>query len=89
MHHVGDEHRLIKLGDFAWKFAEGTRYIAMVLPGGVHRNGIRCVIPVKQYEGGGREWTWDGNEYAPTLTPSVDHVGHWHGYVTAGALVEA
>lgn len=29
-------------------------------------------------------WEWDGNVEAPTLSPSVHHVGHWHGYLRAG-----
>lgn len=29
-------------------------------------------------------WDWDGNMEAPTLQPSVHHVGHWHGYLSAG-----
>lgn len=34
-------------------------------------------------------WQWDGNEDAPTLTPSVhsleeDGSTHWHGYLRAG-----
>lgn len=29
-------------------------------------------------------WEWNGNRDAPTLTPSVHHVGHWHGYLRAG-----
>ena len=29
-------------------------------------------------------WEWDGNEQTPTLSPSVHHVGHWHGYLRAG-----
>lgn len=32
-------------------------------------------------------WHWDGNRDKPTLTPSVHHVGHWHGYLTAGEWV--
>ena len=32
------------------------------------------------------EWTWDGNEDAPTLTPSVHHVGAWHGWIRAGRM---
>ena len=34
-------------------------------------------------------WGWDGNKERPTLTPSVHAVGHWHGYVRDGSLVEA
>ena len=29
-------------------------------------------------------WQWDGNREAPTLTPSVHHVGHWHGWLRKG-----
>lgn len=29
-------------------------------------------------------WDWDGNMDAPTLSPSVHHVGHWHGWLRGG-----
>jgi hypothetical protein len=29
-------------------------------------------------------WNWNGSLEAPTLTPSVHHVGHWHGWLTDG-----
>lgn len=29
-------------------------------------------------------WNWNGSVESPTLTPSVHHVGHWHGWLTAG-----
>lgn len=29
-------------------------------------------------------WEWDGNLEKPTLSPSVHHVGHWHGYLRNG-----
>lgn len=29
-------------------------------------------------------WEWDGNRHAPTLSPSVHHVGHWHGWLRNG-----
>jgi hypothetical protein len=33
-------------------------------------------------------WTWDGNESAPTLRPSLgQRCCGWHGYLTAGKLV--
>lgn len=32
-------------------------------------------------------WQWDGNEDKPTLTPSVNAEGIWHGWVRAGRLV--
>lgn len=32
----------------------------------------------------GPSWTWNGALDKPTLTPSVHHVGHWHGWLTDG-----
>lgn len=31
-------------------------------------------------------WKFDGNLERPTLTPSVHHIGHWHGWVRAGRM---
>lgn len=36
---------------------------------------------------GGASWEWNGNIEAPTLLPSVHHVGHWHGYLTDGVWI--
>lgn len=32
----------------------------------------------------GPSWQWNGSLDKPTLTPSVHHVGHWHGWLTDG-----
>lgn len=41
--------------------------------------------------GGPQNWAWDGNQNAPTITPSIDfengRPGAWHGYLTAGEWV--
>lgn len=29
-------------------------------------------------------WCWTGLTDAPTLMPSVNHVGHWHGWLRGG-----
>lgn len=29
-------------------------------------------------------WKWNGSTKSPTLEPSVNHVGHWHGFLTDG-----
>ena len=29
-------------------------------------------------------WNWNGLVDKPTLTPSVNHVGHWHGWLRDG-----
>lgn len=32
----------------------------------------------------GPSWNWNGSLDKPTLTPSVHHRGHWHGWLTDG-----
>ena len=32
----------------------------------------------------GASWEWNGDEEAPTLQPSVHHIGHWHGWLRNG-----
>lgn len=32
-------------------------------------------------------WLWDGNKELPTITPSINVVGQWHGFLTAGKLI--
>lgn len=34
-------------------------------------------------------WQWNGNREAPTLTPSINVVGRWHGWLREGVLVTA
>lgn len=29
-------------------------------------------------------WSWNGSTTEPTLEPSVNHVGHWHGWLRDG-----
>jgi hypothetical protein len=31
-------------------------------------------------------WEWDGNRDAPTLSPSINVINRWHGYLRAGKL---
>lgn len=34
-------------------------------------------------------WEWDGNAEMPTLSPSIHHIGHWHGWLKQGFFVQA
>lgn len=89
-----------QVGDFTIRDREYTpegasepvkvKEIAMVLPG-----GHVCIIPIRPVPAAaaklnnGHSWQWDGNEDAPTLTPSVHHVGAWHGWIRAGRMESA
>lgn len=65
------------------------RYFCVALP-----NGLRCALPLRpvpqadQPINGGHHWDWDGNEDAPTLTPSLSAGRRgWHGWIRAGHMV--
>lgn len=78
----------LEKGDFYFHVEEdGQRFFTVMLPANhVCRIPIRPVKPGRENVNGGHSWEWDGNESAPTLTPSINSVGTWHGWVRAGRL---
>ena len=81
-------------GDSAWDFdspeTQGdrnrlTHFIYLALPG--NGGGWSAIEVQKGSPGGPRIWGWDGNEDKPTLTPSINAPGQWHGFLTNGRLV--
>lgn len=63
-------------GDFC--FGKDRRDMFMILPGDTVAARIRLCGPTHPF------WTWDGNEDKPTLHPSLDLPGVWHGWLQAG-----
>lgn len=79
---VADSHDMPP-GGFCFKTTrEGARVMWLCLP-----NGMTSVIRIRPYAGPEPSWEWDGNEDKPTLTPSVNAVGSWHGWIRAGRMV--
>ena len=75
-----DEVR-VKPGAFEF-YKSGDRYPAGMIyccPCGCGSTGSLAFRP-----GPSPSWEWNGHREKPTLTPSVHHVGHWHGYLTDG-----
>ena len=35
-----------------------------------------------------RSWMWDGDFERPTLSPSIDCKGCWHGFIEAGVFTD-
>ena len=54
-------------------------------PCGCGRTGALAFRPTD--EEGRASWEWDGNWEQPTLSPSILHKDHWHGFLTAGVWV--
>lgn len=46
--------------------------------------GVQGSLAFRPYTQGKSSWAWDGNVEVPTLIPSINHRGHWHGYLTTG-----
>jgi Family of unknown function (DUF6527) len=47
---------------------------------------IQSVLKIgnKFKPGGNQSWNWNGSTTEPTLSPSVNHVDHWHGWLREG-----
>lgn len=72
-------------GEFAWIDDINGRGMMLAVPNpnpGARNNYLLAYLP-------GNRWAASGNQEQPTLTPSVHSVGHWHGWVRDGMLVEA
>jgi len=86
----------IAIGDFYWTVAACGRTLWVMIPCPGLQGGtpgalrpIICPWSIGYRNDSGAQWSWDGNEDKPTLTPSLHAVGLWHGWVRNGELVEA
>jgi hypothetical protein len=85
-----DIHDLLENGDIGdWAFSEDGINLWFRYPDANNPNDnfVRCNIRPTEKEP--KCWLWDGNREAPTLTPSINVIGRWHGFFRAGILVTA
>ena len=96
------DQQLTQRGDFYWLLPgvddvwygspvpEGCRALIVALP---THNSLRdwdgSLWTIGYRNTCNAQWSWDGNETSPTLHPSLNWVGYWHGWIRAGQLVEA
>lgn len=81
------DERCATPGAFKFVSYEGqTAGMIYVCPCGCGRQGFLAFrgAPRPPERAERPSWIWDGNRDAPTLSPSVHHVGHWHGWLRAG-----
>lgn len=89
MRRVANSGLLDRAGDFCWQVGdEGKRTLVLIIPA---PNGNTCYSrwTINHANGDGCQWSWNGDNDIPTLTPSLHAVGIWHGWVRDGHLVEA
>lgn len=60
----------------------GQRRFWFVCPG--HCKGLTAIALRPVVDGSVQSWEFDGNMDAPTLRPSINHTGCWHGWLTSG-----
>jgi hypothetical protein len=60
------------------------RYFHFICPGcsTLAKLTLRPVV-----DGSPQSWEWNGSTEAPTLQPSINHNGCWHGWLTDGAFI--
>lgn len=89
---VSDDDAIAQAGDFCWEQGPDSvpTHIWLGIPSAVKAGWLPIRLAVKRGANErGKAWGWDGNPNTPTLTPSVHTIGHWHGWVRNGQLVEA
>lgn len=54
------------------------------------KRGLCCELPLRdEPDPNTNDWQWNKNKEAPTLTPSINWIGVWHGYLTDGKLTSS
>lgn len=76
----GDEAAAHGPGAFCW--AEDESHIYIIMPGHKHLDAIAVTRDPELREE--RTWLLTGTREKPTLSPSLDSRGVWHGYLRAG-----
>jgi hypothetical protein len=62
----------------------GQRFFNLCCPG----CGTLAPLAIRPVlEGSPPSWTWDGNVETPTLNPSINHSGCWHGWLREGKFI--
>lgn len=81
--------------DAAILAAERGQFEVVTEPSGQRRFWFVCPGPCKSIaaialrpvvDGSQQSWAFDGNLDTPTLSPSINHVGCWHGFLTGGVF---
>lgn len=80
----------------AYREAQPGDFEVVTQPTGQRRFWFKCpgkcgqIAPIALrpvVDGSPQSWEFDGDMEAPTLLPSINHVGCWHGWLTHGEFV--
>lgn len=83
--------RRLDFDDFLDNSEDGDWYIRPDDPRGVWLNvpGVGCTYftTTEPQAWNGAKWSWNGDYDKPTLTPSLNIIGQWHGWLREGQLI--
>jgi len=72
-------------GTFYWGDPEYKDRLFFTCP-----NRRSCNIPIAPNRNpNGSSWQWDGDRDKPTISPSIDCKGCWHGHIKNGVMRDA
>jgi len=88
-----------EIGD--WSFFNDDKDMFLCFPtkgaeyeedGKIYKPGIPDVVHLQIHKSGeidsrGISWVWNGDKELPTLIPSINVVGQWHGFLRDGKLI--
>ena len=79
------------VGDFYWKFDTDTRKRSLVVavPWPSNDKPIWSSWTIDHLNNSLAQWSWNKDEDKPTLYPSLNWVGVWHGWVENGVMRDA
>ena len=90
------ENHITARGQFVWRMVGDKRTLVVAIPRLLARHSedegtAWCygAYTIDHPNSTGLQWSWDGHEDKPTLSPSIHAEGMWHGWVREGQLVEA
>lgn len=63
----------------------GQRRFWFVCPG--HCKGLTAITLSPVVDGSDQSWDLSGELTQPTLRPSINHIGCWHGWLTNGEFI--
>lgn len=83
--------QVTEIGDFC--FMNENTVLFLCYPDALNDDGKGySYIPIKTEDKPSSKphaWDWNGNIESPTLSPSINIVGRWHGYLRDGNIVGA
>jgi hypothetical protein len=82
-----DDELLVNVGDYTVRFIDGQPQGFQIRMPMISELGTLDYLPIEGARYSAKGWKFTGTLDSPTLEPSLEIKGHWHGHLTSGRLV--